>query len=90
MTRRAKAGGKGTKQAGRKSEQPKRRGRSQNRPRLASPAGRKTLDIEQLVRERDEALEQQEASLQVLQLVGSFDPGGGGSRGMECRPGRAY
>jgi GAF domain-containing protein len=71
MTRRAKAGGKGTKQADRKSGQPKRRGRPQNAPSPASPAGRKTPDIEQLIHERDEALEQQEASLQVLQLISS-------------------
>ena len=66
MTRRTKAGGKGTKLPDRKSGQQKPRGRPQKEPRLASPRGRKTLDIEQLVRERDEALEQQEASSQVL------------------------
>ena len=71
MTRRTKAGGKGTKLPDRKSGQQKPRGRPQKEPRLASPRGRKTLDIEQLVRERDEALEQQEASLQVLQLISS-------------------
>jgi hypothetical protein len=71
MTRRTKAGGKGTKLPDRKSGQQRPRGRPQKEPRLASPRGRKTLDIEQLVRERDEALEQQEASSQVLQLISS-------------------
>jgi hypothetical protein len=72
MKRRTKAGGKGTKRPDRKTGKRKQRGLRESALRRASSGSGKTPDIQRLIRERDEALEQQAATSEVLQAISSF------------------
>jgi hypothetical protein len=69
MTGRSKAGGKSAKRANRKTPKPKRRVGS---PAVARTSAKgKVDDVQQLIDERDEALEQQTATTEVLKLISS-------------------
>jgi len=69
MKRRSGATGAASKARGRKTQTPKRRvARKAMRPQRSSVASREP-DVAQVIRERDEALEQQTASAEVLQII---------------------
>jgi GAF domain-containing protein len=68
MKRRVKGGGKGTKPPGRKVPTP-RGGRQNARRRPSSSKGNNTPDIQGIIHERDEALQQQAATSQVLKVI---------------------
>jgi GAF domain-containing protein len=72
MKRRSRASGKTAKPPRRKTPKPKQGGPRAQAPRGASSAGRKTPYLERLVQERDEALEQQAAASEVLQVISSY------------------
>jgi hypothetical protein len=70
MRRRSKAGGgKAAKRPDKKTPKPKRSSGSHTVASRMSSAIGKVADVQQLFRERDEALEQQAATTEVLRLI---------------------
>ena len=71
MKRRSGAAGTVSKARGRKTETPKRRVTRKARLPQGSSVASREPDIAQVIRERDEALEQQIATSEVLQIISS-------------------